>query len=162
MNNPLTYINPHFAIFSSHFDRDKGLDHGRFALCSLTRGVIDIWVAASSFSTKQYKESFHERGGYLPPTYRCPGLKFWEIETSPVDLRGVKGVAGNFYRLLPHAVTTDKGGKRSDFGVHLDANVPGSMGCIVMDARRFKQFENQMKLLNQKGTKKIKLLVFYS
>ncbi len=155
-------VNDFFLIFNSHFDRDKGLDQGRLSLVSLYAGTLNIWLAASSYSTKQYPESFHELGGYLPPEYRVPGLSNWSVDTRPVDLTSVKGVAGNFYRILPFEVTTDKSGKRSDFGIHLDANVPGSMGCIVMSKNRFAHFETAMTTLRNNNIFKIPLYVRYS
>jgi hypothetical protein len=74
----------------------------------------------------------------------------------------VKGVEGNFYKIDPHAVTTDKGGFRGDFGIHRDANVPGSMGCIVMNAEKFALFEQTMKKLASTGVKRIPLFIQYS
>ena len=154
--------NNYFLIFNSHFDRDKGLDKGRLSICSIENGTLDIWVARSSHATKQYAESFHERGGYLPPEYRVPDITNWYVETKPIDLRKHKGVAGNFYKITPFEVTTDKGGKRGDFGIHLDANVPGSMGCIVLNKKRFAEFESWMKRLEQDKIPQISLFVRYS
>jgi hypothetical protein len=72
------------------------------------------------------------------------------------------GVAGNFYKIDPHSVTTDKGGVRGDFGVHLDGNAPGSLGCIVMPADRFAQFEDEMKKLAAQNIVSLPLFVTYS
>jgi hypothetical protein len=44
---------------------------------------------------------------------------------------GVRGVEGNFYKINPHMVTVN-GVQRGDFGVHFDANAPGSSGCVVL------------------------------
>lgn len=151
-----------FLFFSQQFDRDKGLDYGRLSLNSLERGVLDIWKATSSVASKQYAESFHERGGLIPPCYRCENLKKYTIETTPIPLPHIKGVEGNFYKINPHFVKTDKGGHRSDFGIHLDANVPGSLGCIVMSKKRFKNYESVMKKLRKKGIKQIPLFCQYS
>ena len=46
-----------------------------------------------------------------------------------------KGVEGSFYQILPFEVPTD-GAIRGDFGIHFDANVPGSLGCIVLTTQR--------------------------
>ncbi len=152
----------YFLIFNSHFDRDKGCDQGRLSICSLKKGTLDIWFACSSHSTKQYAESFHERGGYIPPEYRVPGIDNWFVETNPIDLRKHKGVQGNFYKILPFEITTDKGGKRGDFGIHLDANLPGSLGCIVMNKKRFAEFESWMKIVSKDKIKTIPLFIRYS
>lgn len=152
----------YFLNFCGHYDRDKGLDQGRLRLDSLLQGNIDIWIAASSISTKQGHESFHQRGGYFPPDYRCKPKVQWSVKLVPIPMPTVKGVEGNFYQISPHAVKTDRGGERSDFGIHLDANVPGSMGCIVLTSIRFRQFENQMELLRAKGILKLPLFATYS
>ncbi|MGB5631905.1 MAG: hypothetical protein WBM44_10650 [Waterburya sp.] len=52
-----------------------------------------------------------------------------------------KSVRGNFYRILPYVVTTSKGTERGDFGLHLDANAPGSLGCPVMNEHNWSDFE---------------------
>lgn len=152
----------YFLSFSGHFDRDRGLDQGRLRLDSLSKGNIDIWVASSSVSTKQGRESFHQLGGLIPPGYRCNPIVQWKVKLKPLHLPHVRGVEGNFYRILPFSVKTDNGGTRSDLGIHRDANVPGSMGCIVMSRKRFSQFERRMDKLRTLGILEIPLLVTYS
>ena len=151
-----------FLLFSAHFNRDNGLDYGRLSINSSQQGTLLIWKATTSYATKQYRESFHERGGMLPPQYRVRDLKYWFVNTTPIPLDNVKGVEGNFYQLSPFEVTTDRGGKRSDFGIHKDANHPGSLGCIVMSNDRFAQFEAAMTRLRQHGYTKVALFVQYS
>lgn len=152
----------YFLFFSSHFDRDRGLDQGRLSLNHLLQGTSDIWIASSSYANKQYPESFHERGGYLPPQYRANNVKNYEVKLAPIDLKKTKGVRGNFYQILPYQIVTDKGGIRSDFGIHKDADYPGSLGCIVMNARRFNQFEQRVAYLRNLNYQTIPLFVQYS
>lgn len=149
-------------VFNGHFDRDKDLDYGRLSLNDLTQEKTEIIKASSSYKTKQYAESFHERGGLLPPHYRCKEEFFWKVSTTPIPMPNHRGGQGNFYQITPFEVMTDKGGRRSDFGVHLDANAPGSLGCIVTDAGRFAEFENWMSRLKSMGIQKVPLMVFYS
>lgn len=151
----------HFLTFSMHFDRDKGLDQGRLCLRHLELGTLQVWIATTSTGNKQYAESFHERGGVIPPEYRC-GIPCWQVSTNPIPMPNVKGVEGSFYKIDPHVVTTDKGGSRGDFGIHLDANQPGSLGCIVMTNDRFKLFEAEMKKLSLENLTKLPLFVTYS
>ena len=154
-------MNP-FLLFTQHFDRDPGQDYGRLSLNSLRDGTTHIWKATSSYATKQYAESFHERGGLLPPQYRVKNLLCYTVSTTPIPLNHVKGVDGNFYQILPFEVVTDQGGKRSDFGIHKDGNVEGSLGCIVMDSNRFQQFEQAFARLRSAGISKVPLFVQYS
>lgn len=152
----------YFLFFSAHFNRDKGLDMGRLSLNSLDQGTFYIWMASSSYVGKQYPENFHSRGGFLPPQYRCQGLSHYFVKTAPINLEKTRGVRGNFYPILPYEVITDKNGKRSDFGIHLDADYPGSLGCIVMSAFRFEEFEKGMLEMREQKISLLPLFVQYS
>lgn len=152
----------YFLVFSMQFDRDKGLDSGRLTLNHLKEGHKAIWVATSSTADKQGAEDFNLKGGLIPPQYRC-GIPCWQVHTVPIPMPSVKGVEGNFYKIDPHVVKAQPSGtERGDFGIHLDANVPGSAGSIVMNKERFNDFESQMKKLAGQGIKSIPLFVQYS
>lgn len=154
----------YFLDFAMGLDTDGRLEDGRLILRSISEQggrTHQVWVATTSIASRQKPEDFHQRGGPIPPEYRVPNLRAWEVETTPINLSHVKGIEGNFYKILPFSVTTDKGGARSDLGLHKDANVPGSLGCIVMSAERFKSFENEMKRLKDLGIAKISLFVTY-
>lgn len=154
----------YFLDFSLGLDNDGVLEAGRLVLRSVSpQGgrTHQIWVATSSVANKQKPEDFHQKGGPIPPEYRVPGLKAWQVETTPIAMPQVKGVEGNFYKITPYLIKTDKGGERGDFGVHRDANVPGSAGCIVMSGDRFKTFEAEMKRLKDLGYLNLPLFVTY-
>lgn len=155
-------MNPYFLVFSSHFDYTKGIEIGRLLLENIKTGNKHIWKFWSSHKNGQSPNSIHKRGGYLPPSYRIPSVPQLRVSTTPIDLSHHKGVKGNFYPILPFEFVTDKGGKRGDFGIHLDANVPGSAGCPVTNAKRFAKFENAMTELRAEGIKDIPLIVVYS
>ena len=152
----------YILFFAAHFNRDKGIDEGRLLLEHYHRGHQDIWKALSSHSKGQEREGFHQKGGMLPPAYRVPGLHQWKVKLAPYNLNHIKGVNGNFYKINPHEVVTDKGGHRGDFGIHLDGNVLGSFGCIVLSKYRFRSFENRMTALRQEGVSEIPLIIAYS
>lgn len=152
----------HFLTFSMQFDREPGLDNGRLCLRYLTEGTLNVWTATSSVASKQGAEDFHQKGGLIPPEYRVPGLKNWVVATTPIAMPQVKGVEGSFYKIDPHQIKTDKGGVRGDFGIHKDANVPGSMGCIVMTEDRFADFEQVMKKIAAQNIRSMPLFVTYS
>ncbi len=152
----------YFLTFSLHFDREPGLDQGRLCLRHLEKGTLRVWQATSATDKKQYKDNFHERGGFIPPEYRVPGLKSWTVNTKPISMPDNPGVDGNFYKIDPHEVKTDEGGIRGDFGIHKDGNVPGSMGCIVMSPDRFQQFEKEITELAKDGVTSLPLFVTYS
>jgi GH24 family phage-related lysozyme (muramidase) len=161
---PMTTIH-YFLDFAMGLDTDGRLEDGRLVLRSISEAggrTHQVWVSTSSIASRQQPEDFHKKGGPIPPEYRVPNLKAWEVETTPIAMPHVKGVEGNFYKILPFLVKTDKGGERGDFGIHRDANTPGSLGCIVMSTGdRWNSFEAEMKRLRSLGYLKLPLFVTY-
>jgi hypothetical protein len=150
-------------VLSGHYDRDQGLDSYLLALVHGTRGHINQWRATSSQAHMQKLGSDYVRGGLIPPTYHCHGLKQYQVALNPLNMKHLKGVEGNFYPITPFKIQTKQGTERGDFGIHLDANSPGSLGCIVMDGVNFKDFEATMAILeSREALDKIPLHVFYS
>jgi hypothetical protein len=150
-------------ILSGHYDRDPGLDKYLLALIHSDRGHVNQWGCTSSHINGQKQGAQHQKGGLIPPTYHCQGLKQYAVELTPLDLAHHAGVRGSFYKITPFEVLTLAGTKRGDFGIHLDANTPGSLGCIVMDWHNFKDFEHQITHLRLvEGLKQIPLHCFYS
>lgn len=155
-----------FLIFCMSYDKKPGLDSGFLSLCTVDGGdgkTERIWNATSSVASKQDAESVHKSGGLLPAEYQIAGnLRAWTVSTTPIPMPKTKGVEGSFYQIFPSRVITTKGGERSNFGIHRDANVPGSMGCIVMDGIEFSKFEAEMKTLrNLHKITKMPLFVRY-
>jgi hypothetical protein len=72
----------------------------------------------------------------------------------------VQGIDGDAYAITPFEVRTTDGVKRSDLMIHRDANVPGSMGCIVMDDKEYADF---CRTFNRElvGHEQVKLWVVY-
>ncbi|MEY3827032.1 MAG: hypothetical protein RLZZ148_1850, partial [Cyanobacteriota bacterium] len=94
-------MSDYFLVFNQHFDRDKGVDWGRLSLNTLNPAkTITVWTATSSIDKKQHPESFHQKGGIIPPQYRC-GIPCWTVDTKPIFMSKVKGVEGNFYKINP-------------------------------------------------------------
>jgi hypothetical protein len=58
---------------------------------------------------------------------------------------------------------TINGVERGDFGVHFDANVPGSSGCIVLRSQiGWNAFQKDMKNLLDTHLEAVPLIVSYS
>lgn len=151
-----------FLFFTMQLDKTPELNRGRLFLCDYEQGIIGRWVATSATEAKQDVKDWSVRGGVLPPTYELNNpLAFYTVVTKPADLRNVKGVEGNGYPITPFAVTTKNGTERSDFLIHRDANVPGSMGCIVLGDGEFADFEKVFKEQCSQ-IESIKLLVGYT
>jgi hypothetical protein len=120
---------------------------------------IESFVTTSSIRNKQGKFAWRSKGGLIPP--RTPP-NTWKVNTTPLNMKHVKGVEGNFYQITPFSVVCSNGVVRGDFGIHRDANVQGSLGCPVMPADHFAKFEKQMKKLSLSGVKSIELHIEYS
>ena len=155
----------YFLDFAMSLDTDNRLEAGRLVLRSISEQggrTHTVWIATSSVANKQKPEDFHQKGGPIPPEYRVPAIRSWEVDTAPLYMPKTKGVEGNFYKITPFNVTTNEGGNRGDFGIHKDANVPGSAGCIVMTpGERWDTFEKEMKRLFGLGYSRIPLFVTY-
>jgi hypothetical protein len=150
-------------ILSGHYDRDPGLDKYLLALIDGERGHVNQWSCTSSHVNGQKQGQDQQKGGLIPPTYHCKGLLQYAVDLTPLDLTHQAGIRGSFYKITPFEVITLNGTKRGDFGIHLDANAPGSLGCIVMDWHNFKDFENQMSHLRKVDeVKRVSLHCFYS
>lgn len=151
-----------FLIFSMPLDNTSELNKGRLCLRDYDKGDLGRWVATSGLGMYQQIGGWSKQGGGVcPAAYQCdpPFANYW-VDVNPTDLSSTKGVEGNGYPITPFEVTTKDGVKRSDLLIHKDANVPGSMGCIVLPPSEFKDFEIQFpKLCN--GHTKVKLWIQY-
>ena len=149
----------YFFVFSLHFDFSKELSKGRLSINSLSKGTIEVFVATSSQADQMQPESFHTKGGLIPPQYRC-GILFWQVNLIAIEIS--KRAKSNFYQILPYAVVTDAGTVRGDFGIHSDADVLGSFGCITLPCFLFPAFEVAVRKLVDKGIREVPLFVQYS
>jgi hypothetical protein len=125
---------------------------------SLLKDGADInqYKATSSLPGRQYWGSWERKGGLIPPR----GTDGYQVETSPLWMPDIKGVEGSFYQISPFEVPTD-GATRGDFGIHFDANQPGSLGCVVpVTQRGWDAFRRDMKLVGA-TQKQIKMLIDY-
>jgi hypothetical protein len=120
-------------------------------------------TATSSLPGRQYKGAWNRRGGLIPPTSMVvaktkAGLT---VKTTPIYMPNVTGVSGNFYQIFPFEMETD-GDVRGDWGIHFDANVPGSMGCIVaVTDKGWAATQREFKILAGLGIRSVELIVEY-
>jgi hypothetical protein len=151
-----------FLIFSMQLDNTPQLNQGRLVLYDWEQGQIGRWVATSGLGMYQKIGGWSKQGGGVcPAAYQCnPTFANHWMQVAPVDLSDVRGVEGNAYPITPFEVRTKEGIIRSDLLIHRDANVPGSMGCIVLPGDEFTDFEKAVarELI---GHEKIKLWIQY-
>jgi hypothetical protein len=151
-----------FFVFSMQLNNTPELNWGRLVLYSLEDGHIGRWVATSGLGTHQKIGGWSkQRGGCIPAPYQCnPTFANYWVQVAPIDLSHIKGVEGDAYPITPFAVRTKEGVERSDLLIHRDANVPGSLGCIVMSDEEFDDF---CKTIAREliGIEQIKLFIQY-
>ena len=152
-----------YLLFTMQLENADNISKGRLVLIDEQQGILGRWVATSGLPNDQEVGDWSKpQGGEIPPTYQLESeLPFYQVETKPVDLRSLKGVEGNAYPILPNQVITKDGVSRSDLMIHRDANVPGSLGCIVLEGvEEFADFETTLAKYAKEDT--IKLLVVYT
>jgi len=92
------------------------------------------------------------RGPIPAGHYQIPTTPYW-VET--------RGVEGWFFHITPDPVIVN-GVTRGEFGIHFDANVPGSAGCIVLrNFSGWRRFCERMEAIAKCGIKSILLEVRY-
>jgi len=155
-----------FATFNMQFDRDPGLDHGRFCLNWLkddgTGATHFITLATMSTAGKQGADDFNQMGGIQPPQYRVPSFgkkQTWFIET---DLKQRSKLGGDCFQVFPVNVTTENGLTRGEFFIHKNLRGVGSLGCTVTTKDRLNAIKSEMKNLQEIGVKRLPYFVFYS
>jgi hypothetical protein len=149
-------------LFHQHLQRTEQLIEGRLLLLDSEPSILNTYIATSGLPNNQRFDCLSSPGRGSIPQNSLIGVDCYQVSTTPIYMPGVKGVEGNFYKINPHIVTIN-GVERGDFGVHFDANVPGSSGCVVLrTAVGWQAFEKDMKSLLTSGVKEIPLLVSYS
>lgn len=156
LNNP-------FLMFSMELDSTPELNRGRLSLLDWNTGFLGRWVATSGLGVYQKIGGWSKQGGgVMPATYQCnPAFDNYWVDVKSVDRSEVRGIEGNAFVVTPYSVTTKEGTNRSDLMIHRDANVPGSLGCIVLPDSEFKDFEEKFPVIC-KGHNKVKLWVQYN
>jgi hypothetical protein len=148
-------------LYHQHLADTPSLIEGRLLLIEVDiQAIADTYIASSGLPGFQnYSDLLTVGKGCIPPNSRV-GIKY-TVSSVPYYMPDIKGVEGNFYAIAPSEVTIG-GVKRGDFGIHFDANLPGSAGCIVLrTAVGWQAFELAMKRLSVVDTS-ISLLVSYS
>lgn len=112
-----------------------------------------------------YQEKKHQswRGVGLIPECQKVGISNYSVLTEPYDRKANLGIAGDFFYINhPDRVLVD-GIWRSEFGIHFDASVPGSSGCIVLRNKpEWNRFRKFMDDYNSQGFSSISLVVEYN
>lgn len=141
----------------------RALRIGKLFLFSSPSLLIQ-YVATSGIPPHQYDGSTNLKGRGPIPGCHFAQIPFYEVLTNGLFMPKVKGVEGTFYQIIPSLVSL-KGTniQRGDFGIHFDANVPGSAGCVVLRKQtEWDSFRERMLEFAKEGIVKIPLTVEYS
>lgn len=118
--------------------------------------------SSSGSISHQYWGSWTKKGkGELPPNSAMK-LPNYTVSTQKLWLPHVRGIEGSFYAISPFQVRTN-GVYRGDFGIHFDANVRGSAGCIVVPGQdHWDCWRDKIEYWRSEGFKEIPLTVSYT
>jgi hypothetical protein len=153
---------PASAIFKFSRAKSSALLKGSLSILDDSGNRILEAVATSGLPGYQSADDHWRLGKGLIPSEEMIVNSPIRISTDGYPLETV-GVEGYFFPILPEVFRRDDGYTRSEFGVHFDANVPGSSGCIVLPKRNeFDIFIDLMQKANRAGRKEIPLKIVYS
>lgn len=100
--------------------------------------------------------------GAIPPS-ELVNIPCYIVNTSPISMLGKRGIEGNFYQIFPYlnkVEINDGVYTRGDFGIHQDAGIKGTAGCVGLTrGMHWKAFEVEMKILREQGLERINLFV---
>lgn len=119
------------------------------------------YIALSGLPGYQQWEDQNSKGAGPIPRPDVAGIGCYQVATVPhfVPAAQQPGIAGNFYEIFPQFVEN----KRGLFGIHFDANVQGTAGCIgVKNAGPWEDFQNKMEAMAAAGVTQVPLIVGYS
>ena len=155
-------MNP-LLIFHNHLYQSSSLIEGRLLLIDKEIDkIIDEFKATSGLPGFQSPANTSAKGRGAIPEVSDVEIDHYTVATSPIPMPNVKGVEGNFYKILPHTVNI-KGTERGDFGIHADKNAPGSAGCVVLTSDiGWNAFQRYMNTLSAIKILSVPLLVSYS
>ena len=150
-------------IFSMTLKQSNQLITGRLAHL-VGSEVKHIFIATSGLPRYQTRHNLSTKSrGAIPPSHLVDfkASKHYSVHTRPIMLASA-GIEGNFYKIEPMFVKIGSQ-MRGDFGIHFDANVPGSAGCIVIiNQDPWQVFQEEMSALSRQGVSQIPLIVLYT
>lgn len=127
--------------------------NGKLLIIDLTTLKIEAsYKARSGIGGKESQKAF----GPIPSNTLI-NESHYRVNVNPLWLNK-KGINGNFYQIFPYSVSI-KGVNRGDFGIHLDVDNNGTLGCIGIVASDWEKFKTKMTQLHNKRISKIPLLI---
>jgi hypothetical protein len=144
----------HKLIFEMELKTSNLLLYGSLQLVYPDSSQIDYLATSGCIQWQQPEDQWAVARGPIPAgDYEIPTEPYW------LDTRGIEGW---FFHIRPDPVVSPDGVVRGEFGIHFDANVPGSAGCIVLKNQSgWERFCDRMKEIARSGVRRIPLQVIY-
>jgi hypothetical protein len=144
----------HKLIFTMSLAESQELIYGNLQLVYPDDRAIDYIATSGCASWQQPGDEWVRGKGPIPAGE-------YEIPSEPYYLE-TRGIEGDFFHITPDPVVSDKG-VRAELGLHFDANVPGSAGCVVLKNREgWLRLCDRLASIADRGVKILPLTVKYS
>jgi hypothetical protein len=144
----------HQLIFTMPLGKSKQLITGSLTLKYPSGEVIDYLATSGLPDWQRPEDQWVRAKGPIPAGQQ------YEIPTEPYWLE-TRGVEGFFFHITPDPVGSGDL-TRSELGVHYDANVPGTSGCIgLINWEGWEGFCRRMAKIASLGVKSLPLKVQY-
>jgi len=148
--------NGYQLIFTMDLADSSSLVWGNLQLVYPDGTQIDYMATSGCAGWQGIQDQWTRAKGPIPLGFE------YRIPTTPYYVP-TKGVEGMFFHITPDPVASKQGVIRGEFGIHFDANVPGSSGCIVLKNKSgFEAFCERMEKIAYAGVDFIPLQVKYS
>lgn len=147
--------------FYSLIDTDESFKFGKLYLRTMSKYLK--FHATSGLPNHQKLLNCGQRGqGGIPPC-ELVNIPAYSVSTKPIQMPKLRGVEGNFYQIFPHLNKVEMSNgiyTRGDFGIHQDAGILGTAGCIgITKGMHWKAFQIEMQGLVTQGISSISLFV---
>lgn len=138
-------------IFSMDLRVASELLHGSLQLVYPDGKAIDYLATSGCADWQRPGDEWARGKGPIPRgDYQIPTDPYW-LET--------RGIEGFFFHITPDPVVSDKG-VRAELGIHFDANVPGTAGCIgLVNESGWRGFCDRIAAIADSGVKSLPLRV---
>lgn len=151
-------------LIFNFYDDKGGSVRQRYGTLVLKTPVARLrFQATSGLAGYQSQLDCWRKGKGAIPPHSFVGIENYSVHLRPINLNNVKGVSGNFYPITPFKNLVRVNGMsayRIDLGIHFDANVVGTSGCVGVNLPdQWKMLEHKFSDLLEMGFQTIPLFV---
>lgn len=130
--------------FTMKLDASDKLLLGELSVRDGNNKSSSAYTATSGLPKNQKPDSQDDKGRGPIPECKLVKIQSYSVCTNPIDHKNTPGIKGNFYHIIPDPIRVNQT-QRTELGIHFDAGVPGSAGCIVLkDTAQWISFQDFM------------------